>query len=126
MPSEEDHRIALQKYIEDAQTDYGVSDDATTSPRKEKIAVTDTKNMMQLNGIIARMIVEKNRGSQHKNMNYWEGLTKMLLSDNDFLDSPSAREAYGKLRSAIAEVYVYHGKDAESEIAFRQADLLRP
>jgi len=57
---------------------------------------------------------------------YWDGLTRRLLADPEFLANKWTRGHYAKLRSAIAGVYSYWRMAGEAEYAFKQAAALDP
>ncbi len=58
---------------------------------------------------------------------FWDSLTKSLLADPSFLRNERARQAYGKLRSAIGGLYAYGRRMTnDAEVAFKQAIELDP
>jgi len=61
-----------------------------------------------------------------RDRDFWDGLTKQLLTDPGFLGNRWARITYSKHRTAIAGVYAYRRLTDEAEYAFKQAVALDP
>jgi tetratricopeptide (TPR) repeat protein len=61
-----------------------------------------------------------------KDREFWDGLTKRLLADPEYLHNKWTRMRYSKLRSAIGGVYAYRKLKDEAEYAFKQALSLDP
>jgi tetratricopeptide (TPR) repeat protein len=61
-----------------------------------------------------------------KDREFWDGLTKRLLADAEYLHNNWTRRRYSKLRSAVGGVYVYRRMTDEAEYAFKQAITLDP
>lgn len=61
-----------------------------------------------------------------KDREFWDGLTKQLLADPEYLNNKWTRAHHAKLRSAIAGVYAYRRMMGEAEYAFKQAVALDP
>jgi tetratricopeptide (TPR) repeat protein len=57
---------------------------------------------------------------------FWDALTKQLLTDPEFLSNSWARATYSKHRSAIGGVYAYRKLTGNAEHAFKQAVGLDP
>ena len=57
---------------------------------------------------------------------FWDALTKELLTDPKFLRSEPARKSFAKLRTAIARLYAYRHLVNEAEATFKQAVELGP
>lgn len=61
-----------------------------------------------------------------KDREFWDGLTKRLLADPEYLHNKWARMHYSKLRSAIGGIYAYRRLTGEAEHAYKQAIALDP
>ena len=80
-------------------------------------------------GLILRLNAEKtpyNSATAQKDADFWDWYSRRLINDPMYRRDFAAQKSFSKLRAAIAGVYRFQGRIAESAQAFREAHLLYP
>ena len=164
LPQNRNMAEAFQTYVEEIESGKRQPDD-DLKIADGRVEVTGPLGLMEVNGIIAKMIFEHNKRERRffvemnlvidrmypylephglimklhpepldelpaesvaRDRAFWARHEERLFEHPGFASNREARQAFSKLRSAIAGLYRFRGMPAEAEDAYHQAIRLCP